>query len=245
MKTLIQRLLQKILGFRTYLFIFSLYIIYTLHWNRKEGDFLRFIELLPSEGILLDIGANIGVMSYHLSVRRPHSQIIAIEPLPQNSDNIKRVINFFRLTNVKLLELGLSDKPGQLEMVMPVMGHVKKQGLAHVVHESITDFNDGDRYSVEVTTLDSLPELQNENRLTGIKIDVENWEYFVLKGGIQILTKHKPVVYAELWDNENRTLCFNLMEKLGYDIQVNIGGRLQSFNIEEHKAQNFFFIPRV
>ena len=45
MKTLVKFVLQKVLGFKNYLFIFSLYIIYTLKNNRKEGDFLHFLSL--------------------------------------------------------------------------------------------------------------------------------------------------------------------------------------------------------
>lgn len=244
MKNLIQRLLQKILGFRTYLFIFSIYIIYTLRWNRNEKDFLHFVKLLPPKGNIIDIGANIGVMSYHLSKSRPHSHIIAVEPLKHNAENIRRVIRFFGLNNVKLLELGLSDFPGYLNMVMPVLGKVKKQGLAHVVHESIQEYNEGELYQVPVATLDTLDINHGDMGVTGIKIDVENWEYFVLKGGRETLLKFKPVVYAELWDNENRRKCFDLMEDLGYGIFVKPKQTLQEFIPQQHDVQNFFFIPK-
>ena len=84
MKQLAKKILQTLLGFDNYLFLFSLYVIYTLRWNRNERDFLYFLEMLPDEGTVLDIGANIGIMTVHFSRRLPQARVLAIEPIPAN-----------------------------------------------------------------------------------------------------------------------------------------------------------------
>jgi hypothetical protein len=79
-------------------------------------------------------------------------------------------------------------------------------------------------------------------QIQGIKIDVENFEYFALKGGSRILSSNKPVIYAELWDNENRTNCFTLLSDLNYTAHVVEKGILTPFHVDKHRHQNFIFI---
>jgi len=72
-------------------------------------------------------------------------------------------------------------------------------------------------------------------------MDIENFEYFALKGGEQLLKKNHPVVYLELWENANRTQCFDLLTSLGYSPFVNENNNLVAFDPLKHKKQNFIF----
>jgi FkbM family methyltransferase len=243
MKNELQFLLQRLLGFKNYLFVFALYIISTLRWNRKEGDFMFFLELLKGKtGLLLDIGANLGVMSYHMAKNNPQSTIYAFEPVPHNINTIKRIIRFCSLKNVVLIEQAVGDSACGVEMVLPIWKHTRKQGLAHVLHDSIKDFNEGERFTVQQIQLDKQTYLAHK-AVIGIKIDIENYEYFALKGASELISANKPVIYAELWDNENRKQCFDLLKSLGYSVNVLINNNLCLFNPAIHKNQNFFFIP--
>jgi FkbM family methyltransferase len=243
MKNSIQYLLQCLLGFKNYLFVFAIYIIYTLRWNNKEGDFLKFLSLIPSKnGILLDIGANIGVMTYYMARRFPDSTIYAFEPMPVNIITIHKILKFFKLHNVKVIEKALGDEDKNIEMLIPVVHKAKKQGLVHVVHESMKDFNEGEKFKTIQIRLDSIRDFDTKP-VTGIKLDVENYEYFVLKGGQHLISKHRPVIYAELWDNENRKQCFDLLTNEGYAIKVLVNKNLVNFDPVIHQKQNFFFLP--
>ncbi len=91
MKNSIKRILQKILGFNNYLFIFSLFTIIKLKWDKNEKDFIHFMKLIKGEGIILDIGANIGIMSTHLSRKFKNDEIIAFEPMPENIRTLERI----------------------------------------------------------------------------------------------------------------------------------------------------------
>ena len=114
------------------------------------------------------------------------------------------------------------------------------QGLSHAVHESITEFNEGDLYKVPQERLDDLHSSFGE--VKGIKIDVENFEYFVFEGGREMLREWGPVIYCELWDNENRVKCFALLRKLGYQVKVLHQGKLAIFDPQVHQNQNFYFV---
>ena len=76
MKNSIKYILQLLLGYERYLYWFSLFTIKTLPWKKNESDFVVFNSLIKGDGLILDIGANIGIMSYHLAISHPQSTII-------------------------------------------------------------------------------------------------------------------------------------------------------------------------
>ena len=238
-KNFIKYILQKLLGYQTYLFTFAKFKIRNLETDKKEKDFFAFMDAIEQEGDLLDVGANIGIMTYHLCKRFPDRKVIAIEPMPSNIEILLRIIEKYDLKNAEIVPMAVGeDEAKELKMILPKQGKVKMQGLAHVKHDSITEWNTGDEYTVMSDTLDSITQ---GIKIAGIKMDIENFEYFALKGGSRILSEDKPVVYLELWDNENRDSCFKLLENLGYQTFVTIDGALLPYDPSTHQKQNFIF----
>ena len=229
------------LGFNTYLKIFARYKIFTLKNDKKEGDFFEFMSLLKDEGLILDIGANLGIMTWHLLRNFPNAEIWAFEPIPENSKILHAVTDKFQHNRFKIFECALGDKTGTTKMVLPNVSKVKMQGLSHVVHDSIDEFNQGDFYEVPIDTLDNL--IDSTKTVQGIKLDVENFEYFVLKGGEKLIERDKPIIYTELWVNDNREKCLSFIKSKGYSIKIHNGIKLIDFSPETYSGQNFFFIP--
>lgn len=242
MKDTVKFLLQQLLGFRNYLFLFSLYKVHTLHSDPKENDFFHFLQALPPDGIVLDIGANIGVMSVHLSRRLSAGRVLAFEPMPDNLTALRRVIEHYHLHNVEVHACALGDHEGEVEMVMPVERLAKLHGLSHLVDDSIPGRNEGIRVKVPLHRLDDMAELASDGRIAGIKLDVENAESFVLAGAMQLLERWGPVVYIELWDNDNRRRCFALLGSLGYQCKVVQDQRLVDYDPSRHRKHNFVFV---
>jgi FkbM family methyltransferase len=240
LKSKVQYILQQLLGFDRYLRWFAVFKVYTLRWDSKENDFFTFLSILPKGGTLLDVGANLGLMTHFMSA---HSdEVLAIEPLPENLKTLEYMNRRFGWKGVRILPVAVGAESGEAEMVMPEVEKVRKQGLSHVVHDSITEFNAGKRMKVPMKTLDELTQ-DLKKPVVGIKMDVENFEYFALKGAQQLLKRDKPVVYTELWENENRTKCFGLMKELGYTCYVVQADQLMPFDKEKHQGQNFIFKP--
>lgn len=231
-----------ILGFQRYLYVFSMFKIRSLRNDPKEKDFFKFMDQLKDgEGDILDVGANIGIMTYHLSKNFPKSQIIAIEPIPENFKVLERIKSKQNLSNVELVQLAVGENEGKVTMILPNNKGVKMQGLSHVKHETIKEWNEGEEFEVEITTLDKLTA---DRKIQGIKMDVENFEFFALKGGTQLIQRDKPVIYTELWDNENRFNCFELLSDLNYDVFVVVNDALELYDPGKHNHQNFIFLPR-
>ena len=244
MKNAIKFILHKLFGFKNYLFIFSLYKIYTLKNDKNEKDFFHFLKMIPENTIVLDIGANIGIMTVHLARTIRNVLVFSFEPMPNNINAFLRIIKFFKLKNVQLFEMALGNSEGEIEMVMPIISNVRMQGLSHVVHESIPENNEGEKFKVPLKKLDNLIEIMNATkRISAIKIDVENFEFFVLDGAKNLLLKHKPIVYAELWENENRENCFELFKQINYKTFVVAGKKMVEYERKYSHKQNFIFLP--
>lgn len=240
MKNRIKYILQRILGLNNYLYVFALYKIRTLKSDKKENDFFTFLALLKDgKGDVLDVGANLGIMTVHLAKTLPNTRIHAFEPMPENLSILKRISKKFGLNQTTIHELAVGEEPGTAKMILPVNDGTVMQGLSHMKHDTITEWNDGREVEVHVEKIDNVI---NGQLIQGIKIDVENFEYFAFKGAKRILEQNKPIIYAELWDNENRQLCFDFLHALNYKTYVTEQGRLTEFNPVKHQKQNFIFL---
>lgn len=241
LKNFIKYILQKLLGYKSYLFVFARYKINNIHRDKKERDFFKFLDLIKEDGALLDIGANLGIMTVHLSKKFPKRSIHAFEPEPNNVEILNRVIRKYRLNNVKVYPIALGEKKGTLEMVLPKNGKVRMQGLSHVVHQDIKEWNKGEKFSVRSEMLDELELV----KVAAIKIDVENFEYYVLKGAEKLLRRDHPIIYAELWNNENRDKTMSLLKELEYSVYfVNDEFELELLDGAPDDKQNFIFLKK-
>jgi len=239
LKNIIQGWAQKLMGFDRYLYFLSRFNIYRLRFPGYEKEFSYFNEMIKGEeGAILDIGANIGAMTVALAKKHPHSLIYSFEPVPENFTALKRVTGFYQLNNVTLFETALGNRDGTVQMIIPQIGNSYKHGLSHVSEESEAS---GKRFSVRVQKLDTIPALQEVTKIIGIKIDVENFEHAVLKGGEILLCKHRPLIFCELWNNEYRKFSVDLLMSLGYKVMVFEKGKLVDFRGQ--RALNFFFLP--
>jgi FkbM family methyltransferase len=243
MKTFVKFILQKILGLKTYLYVFAQFVIVKLRWDKKEKDFFYFMKLIPDGGLVLDLGANIGVTSYHLSKKLPLSTVFSFEPLELNMNTLRRLKKKHNLKNIQEYLVAVGEENGMLEMVMPVIDKVPMHGLSHVIHEENRENNEGLKYQVPVISLDGFEPIKtSEKKVTAMKIDVENFEYFVLKGGENLIKNDRPIIYCELWDNDNRKKCIELLNNLGYSALVLQKNKLVPFDQAIVEKHNFFFL---
>ncbi len=239
LKNIVRAILQKTLGYNYYLFVFSVFTINRIQKGNHQPDFLYFVSMIPNRGTILDIGANIGIMTAVLAKRLDRAFIYAFEPIPDNLIALKRVRDHYALKNIKIIETALGETKGEAKMVVPVVGNTRMQGLSHIVAAG-TDPK-GDVFVVPVQPLDDVAELQGLPEIVAIKMDVENFEYYVLQGAKGIIKKHRPIIYCELWNDERRELCFNYFTEIGYKMLVYENGKLVAFAGQE--TLNFFFLP--
>ena len=233
-------LLQKLLGFDRYLFVFSIFTISRFRLFKYDQEFYHFLKMIPEEGNIMDIGSNIGITAVPMARRVSAGKLFCFEPIPQHIKTLKKITKRYQLSNITIFETALGETNGELTMVMPVVRQVKYQGYSQVV-EKESDRIKGDLYTVPVIRLDELHVLHEFPKINAIKIDVENFEYRVLKGAENLLMRDKPIIFCELWDNEKRFLTINyLVKNLGYQVRV-----FEKNKLVEYKGQqtfHFYFI---
>ncbi len=173
-------------------------------WREPEVDLIAF-AVRPGDRVL-DLGANYGVYSYHLSKAvGPSGRVYAFEPVPFTSETLRLVIRVLRLTNVELVAKGCSNAPGFVDFDVPVQpSGAISAGQAHIAQRN--DDRQGKDQQVrwshsrtircEVVTLDEY--LGDVTPLTFLKCDIEGAELLAFQGAARLITAHHPTVVCEI-----------------------------------------------
>ncbi|MFU8848439.1 MAG: FkbM family methyltransferase [Opitutales bacterium] len=144
------------------------------------------------EGLLLDVGANVGVHS--LSLSPAYRQILAVEPFPPLIDRLSRHLKENNIQNIELIKGGLGSDNGKATFQAPDAGNL---GTGHVTSACTDDRMDN---QIEIFKGDSLLE-SSKYPLHAVKIDVEGFEIDVLKGLRKSLQQWRPLIVSEVLTN--------------------------------------------
>lgn len=137
--------------------------------------------------VVLDIGANIGMVSVWLSrLVGPQGLVHAFEPNPQLCDRLEAALERNVLANVKLHRIALGSVAGELSLCIPD----GNAGEASLVVQR--DPSRSTTISVPVQRLDDVAVRENIRALRFIKIDVELFEAEVLEGARELLATIRP-----------------------------------------------------
>lgn len=159
-----------------------------LNYRLRCAEECRLLALLCDKAkCSIDVGANVGTLTYFLA--RYSSRVYAYEPNPELAAKLRRGFG----ANVSLIEAALSDTTGSAILKVPYYNGAEAHPLASIAQ----DFTDADRvrtFSVRLRRLD-------DEQLTNVgfvKIDVEQNEEKVLRGGMQLFTTQRPNMLLEV-----------------------------------------------
>jgi FkbM family methyltransferase len=147
-----------------------------------EPDFHEFCQqFLQNDDVCLDIGANIGMKSLMLSQFVPNGRVIAIEAAPTVGEVLQLNIEKSGEQNIEVSHCAISDIDGEVSFAdNSAYGHIAQGGVR-----------------VPAKRLPTLLGEHGISRLDFIKIDVEGFEYPILKDALDIINKHKSLVLFE------------------------------------------------
>jgi FkbM family methyltransferase len=167
--------------------------VYTGLEDFEEMSFL--LHFLQEGDLFVDVGANVGAYTL-LASGVCRAQTIAIEPIPSTYENLLLNLRINDLMErVCAFNIGVSSCKGRLTFS-------NKLDVLNCVVLDKGAIPEKDLIVVDVTSLDSL--------LTGrypmlLKVDVEGWEYEVIEGANQTLTKKTlNAIIVEMHGHENR-----------------------------------------
>jgi FkbM family methyltransferase len=172
------------------------------------------------------------------------AKVYSFEPLGYLQVKFKKNIALNNCENVTLFPLALSDADG--ELTVSIDEHNWNQGTFNLQHN--------DRGSVSqkiaVKAGDNMTEIQNLDRLDLIKIDVEGFEFQVLRGLKETLKKHKPRIIFEYdhhhWRDTAQSItdCFSFLTDLDYKVfQILVVGAELITSSGGIETGNLFCIP--
>jgi FkbM family methyltransferase len=178
----------------------------------------NFIGHLKTSDTIIDIGANIGYTTLLFSKTVQQGKVLSIEPSKELYNTINDHLTLNKITNVTCLNIGLgeTEKTAQLYKVSE-----NNSGMNRVFENAETGFNSE---SISIKTLDDVVWEQRIEKVNAIKIDVEGYEYKILKGAYNTIKTHKPILLVEIDDlnlkeqQASPMEVFKFLEGLNYSI---------------------------
>ncbi|MBZ5638263.1 MAG: FkbM family methyltransferase [Acidobacteriia bacterium] len=171
-----------------------------LEHGTYEPHVVEFYRRTLKPGMaVLDVGANIGFHALHAATLvGPAGRVIAVEPDPQSAALLRLSLSLAGGgLPVTVLEAALSDAPG--ELVQSDLGNAGNSGarfthkergrleaLVHGVHPQF-------RTVRAVVWDDGYP----DTRIDFVKIDIEGFEPYALRGMERSLARYRPIVLSE------------------------------------------------
>ncbi len=167
----------------------------TAYEGTYEREVLQLLAQLLNEGdIVVDVGANVGIISAHASrLVGQRGRVIAIEPSPRCTESLNEVTR--DLVNVDVVEAALGEKSGTLELTG--WDNPDHRGLATAVdgHRAGLEENwfEGTVLSVPQLTLETVlvDQINDEDQIALLKVDVEGYEPNVLRGAPDLFSSRR------------------------------------------------------
>lgn len=161
-------------------------------------------EYFPENATILDVGANIGNHSLYWCSKKSAKKVYAFEPIQNTFSILKKNVEINGLEDkISLFNMGVGEKSTQ--------GKIKVFRTANIGSTSIEESESGD---LKIVALDELEELK-DMKIDFIKIDVEGFEIFALKGALQLIQKNRPDIFIETFAS-NYAEVDQILKNAGY-----------------------------
>jgi len=215
-------------------------------YERKERALL--FHLVSCVKTVFDIGANIGWYSLHFSqlVKEKGGIVYSFEPVKDTYNRLRENVILNGAKNLYTFNNAFGDKKESATFYLP--------HCSGSVATSMRPLYDSASQEIEcdVLRLDDFVVEHGIKSVDFIKCDVEGAELLVVKGGLDILTNHKPIVFVEMlrkWTakfdyHPNKTI--ELFSNLGYRCYFNKDGRLIEIKMMDNDCMetNFYFLHK-
>jgi FkbM family methyltransferase len=177
---------------------------YLLNWfskNVKKGD------------TWLDVGSHYGYTAIALSrLVGEEGRVFAFEPMLSTAGFLSQTRKINNFPQLKIIPFALGSPEYISFLSLPTT-----RGMVDSTYKDSTWIE-----SILVARLDWLWELicSGDERIDGIKIDVQGMEIDVIKGMANLLTKFKPKLVVELHQGVDRKSFLNFVDSSGYSLDA-------------------------
>jgi FkbM family methyltransferase len=224
---------------------FRIPIINNVGWNNvfdNEPWMNRILEILSAErkGIFIDVGANIGQTLLKIRGISMEMTYYGFEANPACLFYLNRLIEVNHFRNTYIIPVGLSDNSGLASLNF--FSRNPDDATATILENLRPGATVQKKEYVYLTRLDELAGAF-PGGISVLKIDVEGAEPEVLKGAIETIRKHRPVIIIEILpaysaENKWRVDRHHQLEEFALSTDYRI------FRIEKDNKNNILsFLP--
>ena len=149
--------------------------------------------LTGSDGVVIDVGANVGATSIPLAKCFPETQFYLYEPHPSVFVDLSNNISFNKLENVRAYNFAVTNEPVS---ALPFYAQKNSDNPGLSSFKLNHDIEEYDVVQVKCTGLDSIS-IDNNKIVRIIKIDTQGHELEVLLSAKELINKYRPVILFE------------------------------------------------
>jgi FkbM family methyltransferase len=178
-------------------------------------------------GVVLDIGANVGVTSRYLAHRFPRARVHAFEPVADNVELLRR--NAACCERIVCHPYGLGPKDGEFELRAPDARGYNRGGYSLVAEGTI-----GAVVRAPIRNVRAVLKELEMREVDVIKIDTEGAEYQILSAFPEEVLSKVSWIYGELH-------CAHIAAPTGFKVLDHLS---PWFDVEVHKSmfkRTYFF----
>ena len=180
---------------------------------------------------MYDIGANAGFYTLLFSkLAGTNGRVFALEPLPENVDNILKHISLNRIKNVSVVPIALTDRCG-----FTFFNIAQSNSMG-----SITNIDT--QYQIPTSSVDDLIVSHGFPIPDIIKMDVEGAESAVLDGMRKVMANKITVIFIALHGQDQKRLCQRMLVENKYEIFWLNGSKVQG-SLENHRGDEIYALP--
>jgi FkbM family methyltransferase len=163
------------------------------HIDNELRKILIIVDSLPGECLVVDAGANIGLLSIPIagSLKGRGGTLHAFEPQRMMFYALCGSAALNDLDNLHVHHAALGRAPGRIGVAKLDYGQPQDFGMLSLTGQ----LDDRPKENVPLLSLDAL----NLPRLDFLKIDVEGMEIEVLRGARSLVARERPWCWVEYW----------------------------------------------
>ncbi|MGQ9721539.1 MAG: FkbM family methyltransferase, partial [Candidatus Jordarchaeum sp.] len=175
-------------------------------------------RIIKDDDVIIDIGANLGYYALLEAKFARNGKVFAIEPVPSNVDLLIKNTKLNKYSNIKIFQYAIGDKNGKEKMYIS-----NKSNWASLT--KISDTNIINVLDVPVITLDTFVKRFVDKYPTLVRMDVEGYEYNIIKGAKKLLESNKPLrlfieFHPHLISKDKIMYILHIMEKNNFKIEA-------------------------
>ncbi|GMJ07484.1 hypothetical protein like AT2G26680 [Hibiscus trionum] len=161
-----------------------------------------FLEGKNKDGFFVDVGANVGMASFAAAVMG--FRVLAFEPVLENLQRICDGIWFNRVEElITVFEAAASDRNGNITF-HKLVGRLDNSAVSAVGAKLA--FKSNEEIAVQVRSIPLDEVIPESEPVLLLKIDVQGWEYHVLKGAKKLLSRKKGEAPYLIYEEDERLL---------------------------------------